>query len=197
MSREITPDELIVIQNVARRLSSRFRFGYHEADDIYNEAVLMGINGLEKYDGKRPLENFLYIHVKNRLMNFKRDKFERLDKPCSKCPLKAYIKKGDICTAFDVKKDCPHYSDWLIRNQAKKSLMSSTDINDQHLFSPSSSPTEELVEEAELLAIIDKFLPLELRTNYLKMRAGHKLSKKHSTEIRAAVLEIMRENGYV
>ena len=37
------------------------------------QAAIFALEGLEKYDNKRPLENFLWTHVRNRLFNYKRE----------------------------------------------------------------------------------------------------------------------------
>lgn len=67
------------ILEVTKRLSSSFTFAYFDKEDIEQEAFLMGMEALDRYDEARPLENFLFIHIKNRLKNFKRDKYYRYD----------------------------------------------------------------------------------------------------------------------
>ena len=88
---------LDVIDGIANRLCYKFKFGYHSPEDMKQQARLFAWEGLEKYDGKRPLENFLWTHVRNRLYNFKRNNYSRLEKPCDTCEF--YISKK--CTAFD------------------------------------------------------------------------------------------------
>jgi len=51
-----------------------------DEEDIEQEAFIIGMDALERYDGVRPLENFLSVHIKNRLKNFKRDNYYRQDK---------------------------------------------------------------------------------------------------------------------
>jgi len=59
-----------------------------------------GVTILEKFDPDKgnSLDSFLWIHARNRLHNFKRDNYSRLDKPCFNCPLKAY--KNKECTKY-------------------------------------------------------------------------------------------------
>ena len=64
-----------IIDNIANRLCYKFKFGYHTADDMKQEARVFAWQGLEKYDGERPLENFLSVHLSNRLKNFVRDNY--------------------------------------------------------------------------------------------------------------------------
>jgi DNA-directed RNA polymerase specialized sigma subunit len=78
---------LTVLDNISKRLGHKFKFGYHNFDDMKQQAAIFALEGLEKYDKKRPLENFLWTHVRNRLFNYKRDNYQRPDKPCLSCPL--------------------------------------------------------------------------------------------------------------
>ena len=193
---EITPEIITIIEGIANRLASRYRFGYHDIDDIKQQAFIEAEKGLKKYDGKRPLENFLYIHIKNRLYNYKRDNYERLDKPCFHCPLNAYIKVGDVCTAYTHKDECEPYNEWLVRNSSKKNIMSPVDIGDEPIFTSHVQGPEDEAEENEMIKIIDRELPVELRSDYLKMKAGHKIAKKNRLAVQDSVLDIMRRFGY-
>ena len=71
---------LEIIERVASRYAHKFRFGYYTAEDIKQEAIIIGMEALNRYDEARPLENFLAVHIKNRLNNFKRDKYYRQTK---------------------------------------------------------------------------------------------------------------------
>ena len=76
----LTEDDIVgVITKIARRLAPKFTFASYDVEDIEQEAFLIGIAGLEKYDPTRPLENFMYTHISNRLKTFKRDNYYRLD----------------------------------------------------------------------------------------------------------------------
>ena len=66
-------DFLRVLDNISKRLAYKFRFAYHNFDDMKQQAAIFAIEGLEKYDNSRPLENFLWTHVRNRLFNYKRN----------------------------------------------------------------------------------------------------------------------------
>ena len=74
----LTEDEVVqVITKVAKKLAHKFVFASYDVDDIEQEAFLMGIEGLKRYDSSKPLENFMYAHINNRLKNFKRDNHRR------------------------------------------------------------------------------------------------------------------------
>ena len=70
----MTEEEVIsVIQRVCERSAPRYTFYGYEVKDIIQEANIICIEALERYDEKRPLENFLASNLSNRLKNFVRD----------------------------------------------------------------------------------------------------------------------------
>lgn len=80
--REVTNEQIQTIQAVVKRVCHKYVFGYFSVEDIQQEAFIIGYKAVEEiWDGKRPLENFLSIHIPNRLKNFKRDNYYRLDIP--------------------------------------------------------------------------------------------------------------------
>lgn len=64
---------------MAARLAPKYTFGYLDVDDIQQEAIILGYEALPRYDKKRPLENFIYTHISNRLKTFKRDNYFRIN----------------------------------------------------------------------------------------------------------------------
>lgn len=64
---------------VAERLAPKFIFAYWNLEDITQEAILMGMDALSRWDGNRPLENFIHIHIRNRLNTLRRDKYYRAE----------------------------------------------------------------------------------------------------------------------
>lgn len=62
-----------VIQKVCQRSAPKYTFYGYEVKDIIQEGNIICIEALERYDEKRPLENFLASNLSNRLKNFVRD----------------------------------------------------------------------------------------------------------------------------
>lgn len=62
-----------VIENVINKIAPKYTFKDYDLDDIKQESFIICIDALNRYDGKRPLENFLSVHLSNRLKNFIRD----------------------------------------------------------------------------------------------------------------------------
>jgi RNA polymerase sigma factor (sigma-70 family) len=72
--KNMTSDQVIkTIEVVINRIATKYTFGTYDIDDIKQEAFIICMDALERYDQKRPLENFLSVHLSNRLKNFVRD----------------------------------------------------------------------------------------------------------------------------
>ena len=63
------------INIVVDRIAPKYKFHGYEPDDIKQEAFIICMDALPRYDEKRPLENFLSVHLSNRLKNFVRDNY--------------------------------------------------------------------------------------------------------------------------
>ena len=180
---------LDVIDNIANRLCYKFKFGYHSPEDMKQQARLFAWEGLEKYDNKRPLENFLWTHVRNRLYNFKRNNYSRLEKPCDTCEF--YINKK--CTAFVDQEECNLYKGWLDRNNAKKNLMHSISVEfDQKESTTSSVGTLFAKEVVELL---DAELHVRFREDWIRLLNNLRLNKIRKDRILEEIKSILKENG--
>ena len=61
------------ITSVVNKMCHKYTFYGYEVDDIKQEAWIMCMDAMDRYDSARPLENFLSVHLSNRLKNFVRD----------------------------------------------------------------------------------------------------------------------------
>lgn len=61
------------INKVVDRIAPRYVFYGYEVDDLKQESFIICMEALPRYDATRPLENFLSVHLSNRLKNFVRD----------------------------------------------------------------------------------------------------------------------------
>ncbi|MDC0297272.1 hypothetical protein OAK92_01730 [Crocinitomicaceae bacterium] len=70
-------DEQVVdtITLVCNRIAPKYTFYGYTIDDIKQEAFIICIEALNRYDGIRPLENFLSVNLSNRLKTFMRDNY--------------------------------------------------------------------------------------------------------------------------
>jgi len=72
MTKEQVIEEINVVVN---RLAHKYTFYGYEFEDIKQEAFIICMEALPRYDEERPLENFLAVHLSNRLKNFVRDNY--------------------------------------------------------------------------------------------------------------------------
>lgn len=189
----MTEQEVLdTILKIAKSVSYKYRFGCYTADDIHQEAVAEGLLGLEKYDGRRPLENFLRVHISFRMRNLRRNKYERLDKPCDDCPLSAYIKDTDSCKEFDNMEDCELYEAWFQRNSQKKNLMGAgqeaLDINGYEENLLDNIADQEIIDNIE-----QSMNEAELRKDWLKFKNGVKLPRNRMSKIMEKIKSVIGE----
>jgi len=72
--KNMKQDEVVkTIEAVINKIAPKYTFKDYDLEDIKQESFIICIDALNRYDGKRPLENFLSVHLSNRLKNFIRD----------------------------------------------------------------------------------------------------------------------------
>tara|TARA_B100000131_G_C18113531_1_gene610476 strand:- start:1970 stop:2458 length:489 start_codon:yes stop_codon:yes gene_type:complete len=70
----MTKEEVIdKINLVVDRIAPKYTFCGYDVEDIKQESFIICMDALDRYDQKRPLENFLSVNLSNRLKNFVRD----------------------------------------------------------------------------------------------------------------------------
>lgn len=106
------------IQTVIKRLAYKYTFGPYEVEDIEQEAWIICLELLDKWDGIRPLENFLMISLKNALINFKRNNYCRQENGEVS---EAYEKKRMLMNRaeeyFDIKEGSDDFSQLFTRDE--------------------------------------------------------------------------------
>jgi hypothetical protein len=183
-------DVLTAIEHVVRVLSGKIKVPGHDLEDLAQEQRMMALEALVRYDPQpdatgrptRPLENFVYIHVKNRTLNLRRKLFRRADAPCARCH------RGDWCEDGQM---CRKYRQWKERNDRKASLAAplslTLDFDKPDVDTPDGSRVEEEAEFREMLLKIDTHLSVDLRPTYLLMRAGRPVPKSQRMAVEQAV----------
>lgn len=111
--KNMTYDQVVIqIQTVVDRIAPRYTFGTYGIDDIKQEAFIICMDALERYDQKRPLENFLSVHLSNRLKNFVRDNYYTKDETEKKRVMKPkYLMPEDVIKYnfdYDIKTEAKH-----------------------------------------------------------------------------------------
>ena len=147
--------------SVIDKIAHKYVFTSFECNDIRQEAFLIAYHGLKDYDNGRSLENFLYIHLSNRLKNFKRDNYYRYE-------------------VGDAQK----------MQNTKKSILEPIDIYELYHIATGSSIVDD-AHLAEILEIIDHKLPANMRSDYLKLKNKGKLTKSRKIKIMKKLQEII------
>jgi len=150
-----------IILKISRKLAPKFVFASFEEEDIIQEAFIIGLEGLDRYDSSRPLSNFMYTHIANRLKNFKRDNYYR----------------RDIGTGQQIQ-------------DKKKSILDAIDINTIHsIYSQEDSLTD--IQTRDILDLIDRKLPYQYRRDYLRLQQNAPLAKTRKTQIQKIIQDII------
>ena len=160
--KNMTEEQVITtINTVSSRLANKYTFPNYEAEDIEQEAFIIGMEAMDRYDENRPLENFLSVHIKNRLSNFKRDNYYR----------------PDDGRAEEIQ-------------QGKKRLLDASPVENIKNVLVSAECCNSL-EDRELLDYIDIHLPAIMRSDYLRFLNDQSLTKTKKTKLLATLKEIL------
>lgn len=185
------------IQNVVRKIAKKYKFGYYVEEDLEQEALIIIIEQkiLEKYyDETKPLENFLYVVLKTRLGNLKRDKYVRRDPPCVRCPLKAFLPPNG-CSAYKDKEDCKFYKKWLISNASRKNIMHTINIDNVcDVEEPSMSYETDFLQNIDLeevQSLLLENLDIKSRKYFIKMQNGIKVSTSELSYLTEKIKEVL------
>ena len=162
MTEEQVVDQINVVVN---RMAHKYTFHGYTVDDIKQEAFIICMEALNRYDGIRPLENFLSVNLSNRLKNFIRDNhffgYNEEDE------------RHNILQPAQL-----DFEDNIIDGQEKFAY------------------SYDQIQLNDMSDIIDKYLPANLRMDYLKMKSEIYISKHRREEIVACVKTILEEHGY-
>jgi hypothetical protein len=193
---KVSEEEFVQVwEKISKKLGYKFKFGYHSHEDMKQQAAIFALEGLKNYDHKRPLENFLWTHVRNRLFNYKRDNYQRPDKPCLTCPF--YNPDSSICISncneFSNKNDCSLYSSWSIRNENKKNIMRPVGI-DSISEEITSDDLFKNISNKEIIQLIDKNISIKNRPIFLKLLGGMKVPKIEITKLLKEIQQILNNN---
>lgn len=158
-----------IIERIQRALSTKHTFPGYSADDIAQEIALLCLRDQHKWDPEKgTLEQFLYVHCRNRLHTLRRDQFSR---NYSYCPLQGrYTGDNDAAT----------------RKLQVLTAISFESVNDleqepQAITSSDEDVVLDRLQAQEILRKLDEELPPAIRPLLLKLLHDEKLSNKQRT----------------
>lgn len=176
-----TQQEVVdLINEVLDGLVSRFKFGIYDIADIRQEGFIEAMSLLTKYDGKRPLENFLRAALPNKLKNFRRNK--------------SYLTHVSCVAHKEFTKDCEACESSQNTQLQKRKLLNPIDLDSVNPDGETNFvASDDLngIELKESLNRINRFLPMEMRADYLKMKEGLYVNRERRLEIEKKVWEII------
>jgi hypothetical protein len=195
----VTEESFLAAVNLIARVLAKKAFGPHDEGDVAQLVAVWSLEAVHRYDpAKGSLDSLLYSHCSNQLSNLRRNETGcRTDYPCRVCYEHA-IGAGDGHEDGSV---CPQFAAWWERRLTKGRLARPVGIDKVFVEGESrmkaDSMVETEVEMQELIRLIDVQLPLELRADYLRLRAGEwaSIPIPRRRAVRHKVAEILREAG--
>lgn len=157
MTQQQTIDQITIVVD---RIAPRYTFRDYDVEDIKQEAFMICMDALDRYDANRPLENFLSVHLSNRLKNFVRDNY------------------------------------FIRDDEDKKRVMAPKQLPQDDQIIQKEINIDNLLDTQDMKNIIDKFLPVELRSDYLKFLSEAYVPKKRKVYLIEVIKNILKENGY-
>lgn len=183
----MTESEVVdTINRVINRMAHKFTFSHYDIEDIKQEAFMIAMDALPRYDEVRPLENFLAVHVNNRLKNFKRDHYYRQEsiekhlnrrgeyKPSLERRIKDHISKKHLMDPINLES---------VRDDGEKNMRTEHDFIEE-------------IEIKELMSLVDANLPASMRSDYLKILHDVYVPKQRREEIYETLRTLFKDHGY-
>lgn len=158
-------EQQATILKVIDRIAPKYVFGYYQLDDIKQEAYIICLEALDKYDKKRPFENFISHHLSNRLKTLIRDKYSRSNIESEKHEL---------------------------LNRNKKNLVDFQAV-DGHANIYEDDIIERLSNKEAIDLLMDKLSP-SMRNNFYRLANGVPIQSAKRQALFEKVKEILGEN---
>lgn len=186
----ISQDVLDIIERIVNNLAPYFTFSCYDIDDIKQEGRIFALEALSKFNKDRgELYSFLLVHVRNRLINLKRNKLYKLTPPCQTCKYRG--DNGD-CNLHNSMDECKILNLWLRKKDVKQPIsyeVDSLDNDDRSII--------DQVELNNLIKIIDEELPIKLRRYYLIYLDGGKIDSYYKNQLLNEIKEIAKRRGVI
>ena len=153
---------LDTIQRVIKIHAPKYKIPGYEVEDIEQDAFILSLDALKIWDEKvGPFENFLTVFLSTRLISFTRLKLKLNSQ--SESVQKALLSASDIYSL-----------DW----DQQQSLVDKDSVIDN-------------VEIEDIVRRVDEYLPVSLRKDFLKMRAGVTINRGRQKKIVAFVHSLL------
>lgn len=163
MTRELGEETLEIITRMVNIHAPCYRVAGYELEDIKQEAYIICLGIYSKWDGVRPLENYLSISLSNKLKTLVRDKLKLQG---------SYADANQkIMSPIDL-----DLVDWNLEG----ALIGADNVSED-------------IEYRDLVKAIDQYLPVQLRRDYLQMMAGVPINRGRQNKIREYISLLLEE----
>lgn len=165
----MTEEQLKTIQKISDKLAAKYTFGVYDEDDIKQEIFIIAAKALPNFDPeKASLENFLFVHISNRLKTLIRDNHYTSGKNWIE------DRKKNIINTVCIDK---------IDDNSERSCHLNID-------------NETNLDKKIIFELIDANLPSYLRSDYLRLLHGNSIPTARKEKVIDAISSILKENGY-
>lgn len=175
---------LAAFHGAVTKICRRFTFHVYDYDDIYQEAFLIASKGIYSYDASKsvPLEAFLITHLRNRLNNFRRDNYLRIETSCKQC------KRAKTTCSRCLRREQT--------NAKKLGVLSPADL-ESHPHPTEIPDYVKTLDLEELLSKIEMGLPAGLVEDYLYMKDGVSIPHKRRQAVIEFIKAVSLSHGYI
>lgn len=170
---ELNEEVMTALNKVCRRIASKYYVTGYDKKDVYQEAYLIGLEILEKYEPERnhKVENFLNVSINNRFQNFIR--------------LKSENKKNCGCDEYQSCKKCRY-------REAKSKVIHTQQFTENFDYTSEAEFYREKLND--LLPVIDLKLPVSMRDDWRRILEDSHVVRSRKNEILDEIREIVKEH---
>jgi DNA-directed RNA polymerase specialized sigma24 family protein len=162
-----TEEEIIsTIQGISARLAPKYVFPGYDIEDIEQEAFLLGLEAVDKYDEDYKLSSFLFSHINNRLKTLKRNEYYRME-------------QGSAKQIQDI----------------KRKINSPEGFSDEFFQTPSLHDEGDLYYQ-DLMNKINEELPAENRSDFIRLTHGEKIPQTRRDTLTTIIKDIINCDEY-
>ena len=124
----MTDEAYRIIEKISREHCKK-TFGYLDQDDLKNEIWIICLEKLKDHDPERaPLEHFLRVAVKTRLINRFKDITKSVRSPCPRCMYYNASGENFGCNKFgENKNECNKWRSYKLSIQSRNSLLNASE----------------------------------------------------------------------
>lgn len=186
-----------IIQSISKRISEYFTLGYMTPEDIQQECFILGWEGLQFYNGKHPLEHYMYVRIRTRFLNLIRKHVRRKDTPCYTCHA-SHLEPNLYKPDHENNQFCQKYLLWLERNNTKSLLFHTLCSGEFDIQENNNSNYDDKVcpeFSKKVIEILQDKLPAEFSELLNKLLGGIKLRRKTMMPLIEECKKIIKDCG--